>query len=237
MKINRKILSIPPFISTSWKNILSLHLENYETHPVVVVILTNGSRIELPPLDSPIVEAIFEAHVRYVEHEQTHSNKGAVSQTKSANETLLTLGFAPFKNGVQSFDALGAALQHNSEQAESPDLPKEVLDKIAAISKAMGIEDDAMLPKAEPHCNCMHCQIARAIRDEKKAEAAPAEEEVVSLEELKFRLWDVAQTADRLYTVSNPLNADENYNVFLGEPIGCTCGEKNCEHIRAVLNT
>ena len=40
-----------------------------------------------------------------------------------------------------------------------------------------------------------------------------------------------------LIVVTNPLDANEHYNVFLGDPIGCTCGQKNCEHIRAVLNS
>ena len=35
----------------------------------------------------------------------------------------------------------------------------------------------------------------------------------------------------------DPLDPNEHYNVFLGTPLGCTCGEKDCEHIRAVLST
>jgi PhoH-like ATPase len=50
-------------------------------------------------------------------------------------------------------------------------------------------------------------------------------------------IWGIEQTAEQLYKVTNPLDANEQYNVFLGTPLGCTCGLKNCEHIRAVLNT
>jgi hypothetical protein len=67
---------------------------------------------------------------------------------------------------------------------------------------------------------------------------APLEEiEEVSDEDLKFRDWEIKQTAEQLYTVTNPLDANEHYNVFLGSPLGCTCGDKNCEHIRAVLTS
>ena len=56
-------------------------------------------------------------------------------------------------------------------------------------------------------------------------------------EDLKFRNWEIEQTADKLYIVTNPFDKNEHYSVFLGDPLGCTCGEKNCEHIRAVLTT
>ena len=66
--------------------------------------------------------------------------------------------------------------------------------------------------------------------------AATVEEEITE-DDLKFRNWDIRQTADKLYAVTNPLDENEHYSVFLGTPLGCTCGEKNCEHIRAVLNS
>ncbi|NGX33463.1 MAG: hypothetical protein K1060chlam4_01531, partial [Candidatus Anoxychlamydiales bacterium] len=40
-----------------------------------------------------------------------------------------------------------------------------------------------------------------------------------------------------LYRVTNPLDENEHYSVFLKDPIGCTCGKKNCEHVKAVLNS
>jgi hypothetical protein len=232
MKINPKILSIPPFISTSWKNIISLHMEQYDSHPVVIVNMVNGTRVELPPLDSPIIEAIFIAHAKFLELEQ-HTSQNKTTVQNRPTEAILSFGFSPIKMGIEN---LGSALQHNPEAADSPDLPKEVVEKIVAVSKAMGIEDPSLLPKAEPHCNCMHCQIARALQGESKQDENK-EEEIVTDEDLKFRLWDVIQTSDKLYCVSNPLDIDEQYSVFLGEPIGCTCGQKNCEHIRAVLNS
>ena len=62
-------------------------------------------------------------------------------------------------------------------------------------------------------------------------------EEIVSDAELHFREWDIKQLEKQLYNVTNPLDTTEHYQVFLGTPLGCTCGKTNCEHIRAVLNS
>jgi hypothetical protein len=61
--------------------------------------------------------------------------------------------------------------------------------------------------------------------------------EEISDDDLKFRDWEIAQTEANLYSVTNPLDPSEHYSVFLGEPLGCTCGSKNCEHIKAVLKS
>ncbi len=51
MKINNQILSIPPYISTSWKNIASLHVESQDSTIYLVVTLLSGARIEIPQLE------------------------------------------------------------------------------------------------------------------------------------------------------------------------------------------
>lgn len=238
MKINSKILSIPPYISTSWRNIASLHVENHPPLFILVVTLLNGARIEIPHLESQIVDSIFTAHARFLEQEEkTPPSKATKSPLNFTNqEHVLSLGF-PLKNGLIGVEHFGSLLQHNPEQADSPDLPTDILQKIAHLSKTLGIEDLNLIPKPEPHCNCMHCQIARALQAGLQGEMVPQEEETVSDEDLKFKTWDVVQTGDKLYIVSNPLDAKEQYNVYLGEPIGCTCGSSHCEHVRAVLNT
>jgi hypothetical protein len=242
MKINHKILSIPPYISTSWKNIASLHVENHHPMLVLVVTLLNGARIEVPHLESPVIEAIFVAHTRYMEQDEKLSQPKlpprAPLNFPIGQEQVLSLGL-PLKNGLGGMEHFGSLLQHNPEQADSPDLPPDILQKIAHLSKTLGIEDPNTVPKPEPHCNCMHCQIARALQTGLHGGLPEKEEqeEIVSDDDLKFKTWDIAQTGDKLYTVTNPLDDKEHYNVFLGEPIGCTCGEDHCEHIRAVLNT
>lgn len=249
MRINSKILSIPPYLSTGWHNIAALHKEDRNFTSFLIVTLINGTRIEVPGLELPIILAIFSAHAKYhMDQEQISGGPKEIPQLNEQeigglieNDPFSGMGL-PLKIGSGGLESLGAAMQHNSDQANTPDLPKEMLNKIGAIAKAVGIDDSAILPQAEPHCNCMHCQIARAIHSSISGEetvepAQKEEEEEVSPEDLKFRLWDIDQTAEKLYIVSNPLDEKEHYSVYLGEPLGCTCGEKNCEHIKAVLNS
>ncbi len=231
MRINHKILSIPPYISTSWKNVLSLHMELREEVPVLIVGLVSGSTIEIPNLDKITLQAAFAAHEKHLEQEQSPV-KTAPAENAS---TIIGLPFGLRMEGME----IGNILQHNQEAAHTPDLPKEVLEKIASLAKVVGLDSQDTLPRAEPHCNCVHCQILRALSVEPAHAIAPTsdeQEEVLDVD-LKFRDWDIRQSADKLYLVANPLNKEEHYNVFLGNPIGCTCGEKNCEHIRAVLNS
>ncbi len=231
MKVNPKILSIPPYISTSWKNVISLHLEG----ATLVIGLVNGSTIEIPGLDTPSLEGIFAAHEKYVELEVS----GDLPQTGPAPSPI----FPPGNSALMSFPMqigidgeMGNILQHNSEASDSPDLPKEMLEKVSSMTKALGFEDNDQLPKPEPHCNCMHCQIMRVIRDDSEDVSFEDEEEITD-EDLTFREWDIAQVKENLFSISNPLNKEEIYNVFLGSPVGCTCGNANCEHIKAVLNS
>jgi hypothetical protein len=244
MKINSKVLSIPPYISTSWKNIASLHVENQELMLVLVVTLLTGIRIEVPHLELPTIEAIFTTHARFLEQEEKILHQKIPPKSSinfpGGHEQILSLEL-PLKNTLVSMEHFGTLLQHNPEQADSPDLPPDVLDKITQLSKTLGIDDPNAVPKPEPHCNCLRCQIAAAMQkgfgNEAQDQNKEEQEEIVTDEELKFRTWDVAQTGDKLYLVSNPIDTKEHYNVYLGDPVGCTCGHAHCEHISAVLNT
>lgn len=235
MKINHQILSIPPHISTSWKNISSIHVVEKETGPVLIVNLSSGQIVEIPGLEKEILHEIFEAHSSFLEQE---TKEPEIKESKESSP--LNFGI-PLKFGIEGLEGFGSVMQHNPGQANMPNLPTEVLEKISNLSKALGIsESNEGFLKAEPHCNCMYCQIARAIQDgaHGPSENSPDEiEEEISEEDLKFREWDINQTSDKLYVVTNPFNQAEHYQVFLGEPIGCTCGQKNCEHVRAVLNS
>ncbi len=223
MKLTATILSIPPYLSTTWKNISSLLVREENGAFTLIVILQNRVQVEVPNLDKASVDAIFEAHARFADSEPTNKNplEGPFSFS------------IPIKGGLP-MDSMGAAMQHNPEQADLPPMSPEVLDRITSIAKAFGLSDSSVLPKAEPHCNCVYCQVARALHGEEPAQETLEE---ISEDDLKFKTWEVKQTANKLYLVTNPLDKNEQYNVFLGEPLGCTCGNKNCEHIRAVLNT
>ena len=92
------------------------------------------------------------------------------------------------------------------------------------------------LPKPEDNCNCMHCQVSRALQIGMGINPENLDE-AVDEQDLKFRDWDILEEGAHLYRVTNPLDENEHYSVFLKDPIGCTCGKKNCEHIKAVLNS
>ncbi|MGA8163819.1 MAG: hypothetical protein WB791_02200 [Waddliaceae bacterium] len=240
MKINNKIFSLPPHISTSWGNIISLHMKE----STLVVTLRGGEVVQIPDLSSKVLETIFDTHAIYLEDKgkqeaQKIQSTGPFSFKQLQGE-LGDLEF-PFRLGIGSIDGWGAALQHNPSQADTPDLPEEVLQKIRAIAKIIAPDDAMATPKPEPHCNCIHCQIARAINSGLEMtdiyQKDEDRQEEVNDEELRFQQWDIQQTDEQLYTVTNRLDVEEKYRVFLGHPVGCTCGREGCEHILAVLKS
>lgn len=234
--INQKLLSIPPYISTTWESITSLHVEQNASEPTLVVQLKSGLVVKIPSLNNDLLTKIFTTHSQYLDTSATESKTSNMQGNPFNFDALSGFGAIPMKFGV-NLEGLGNAMQHDPSQANSPDLPKEVIEKISAVAKIMDAETNLTAGlKAEPHCNCIHCQIARAVHGETAKDPESIEEEV-SDEDLRFKTWDIDQTGDKLYTVTNPLDKKEQYNVYLGEPLGCTCGQKNCEHIKAVLNT
>jgi hypothetical protein len=228
MRITDSILSIPPYISTPWSNISSLYMRE----SLLVITLREGNMVHIPGLPPEAVEAIFNAHAAFLEKLSSQPQPAPQQQE------------LPFKVGFSSLENLGAAMQHNPAQADMPDLPEEILARIGSIAKALQVQD-LILPKAEPHCNCPHCQVARAIAkatghttpadSQTKEESIP--EEPVSDQDLQFEQWTIHQEGEKLYTVINKLEPAEKYSVFLGNPVGCTCGVPGCEHILAVLKS
>lgn len=231
IKINEKIFCFPPYISTTWNHIRSLQIE---TDPIsrsdlLVVTLVDNVKVKIPHLDKKILQAIFAAHLKYIENEADKPESG----------NMTTISGVPIKLGIGNLENLGAALQHNPEQKDMPDMPLEILEKITSIAKIVGPQEAQNMPKPEDDCNCLHCQIARAIHGSiaPDNEESQEEEEEVTDDDLRFRIWDIIPNGEKLYTVTNPLDAQEQYNVYLGDPVGCTCGQKNCEHIHAVLKS
>lgn len=253
MKITSTILHIPPHLSTSWVQVRALYLKGTD----LVVSLMNGDTIAVPGLTAETRDTIFSSYAAFLEGQQQKQAPNPPTrplpfQIFQANQNPQA-GTPPFINpeggpmirfGLESMESLTSALQHNMAQANMPDLPKEILTKIAEVAKVVAPDDIQNMPKPEPHCNCTHCQIARAIHnlaDGKHIEPISAsvenKEEEVSEKDLSFQQWEIVQTAEKLYTVSNRLDPKEHYNVYLGEPVGCTCGKPGCEHILAVLKS
>jgi hypothetical protein len=218
MLITPKTLSIAPYVSTSWANISTLHAKEDSGVFELLLILKDGHRIVVPNLDRKAIDLIFMAHAKY-----TH---GPAVEKAFLGEVPLNFTPPTREGGVA--EAFTAA-QHNPDQANLPPLPPAFLKKISALALSLGTEALQSMPKAVADCRCIYCQLMNSIFGE-------IEEEVTE-EDLKFRDWEIEERADKLYLVKNPIEPNEHYSVFLGQPIGCTCGCKNCEHIRAVLST
>lgn len=221
MKITPEILSIPPFVSTKWSNIVAIRVRKGIDSPLLIITLNDGSQTEIPDLEQRQIDEIFQAHAHF------SSKDASAPKTNGLFDSSLSLSLPIKPDGVM-IDPLSTQLQHNPAQSKLPPLPPQILDKIRTIVSSLGIEELPFFEKAEPDCNCIYCQLVRSFH---------GEEELVDDRDLTFRDWEVSQIEEKLYRVINPLDNNERYDVFLGDPLGCTCGEKTCEHIRAVLNT
>lgn len=242
MKIDNNMLHIPPHISVSWIHIRSLHVKGNQ----LIVTLIDGDSIAIPGLPQETYEKIFSTHAEFLDQEMSAQQQLADTFVNLPPSPSSPDFFNPHEAGQDpsfqiafgSLDNFNAAMQHNPAQSNTPELPAEMLSKIASIAKIVSSEDAGPFPKAEPHCNCTHCQIARAIHQtEKPKSEGQNKEEVVSDTDLQFQQWDIKQTGDKLFSVTNRLDTIEQYNVFLGEPVGCTCGKERCDHVIAVLKS
>ncbi len=241
MKITDTMISIPPYISTSWENVSSLYMDGND----LVIALKDGKNIPIKNLSPMAIEQIFSAHTAFLEaHEHPPIIKSMVEARISA--PMGQLFALPFRIDASTMDNIGAQLQHNPVFAGLPPLPEEAAAKLAQLSKVISPEEILSMPQAEPNCNCMYCQINRILRKmilqnkEGLAELVPAtkeKDEEVSDAELHFEQWEVELMQDKMYSVTNKLDPKEHYTVHLGDPIGCTCGKQNCEHIVAVLRS
>ncbi len=221
MKITDKIISIPPYISTSWDKISSLHLSEDK----LVITLIDGTRVFVPHLTDDALSEIFTAHAHFLDIKPTKTALAQPSMEQAFN--------APFRVLFGTLESLTQALQHNPAYSNLAPLPQEIVSKIELLAKQMPQEELANFLHPVDGCNCMYCQISRILKgtgDEK-----PQIEEEVGEEELRFEEWAVESIGDKLYLVTSKLDPSEQYRVFLGDPIGCTCGKQNCEHIVAVL--
>lgn len=245
VKISEKLICIPPHISTTWDQVCFMQSEqDHETKKMTLILhLTDGKVVSIPELDASIVDIAFSAHTQHLEksvpmretlpkaaHGLTHPLLGISPDQIAAFQIRLGSQQSGGMEGIEG------AMQHNPAQANAPSLPKEIIDKIAAIAKILTSGDLSSFPKPEPHCNCVHCQVARSIHNLPEDEMEKLDE-VISDDDLHFRNWDILQTSENLYLVSNPIDPREQYNVYLGTPVGCTCGEEHREHIRAVLSS
>lgn len=253
-QITDTFVSIPPYLSVRWSDVRSLAFEDEE----LIVSLKDGNQIYVPHLSKEDLEEIFEAHLVVMNRseELTSFDEDEMEESLTlrmdrhreppVSEVSSSGGEVPFlRMDLSQMGQVGTMMQHNPDQSDMPPIPPEVLAKIAKVAQALGPVDTATIPQPEPHCNCVHCQITRAIHQVNLGEEVTGREEEgemeeeVSDEDLSFLDWIVIQDTDneKMFTVTNPLNREEKYRVFLGEPVGCTCGEAHCEHIVAALQS
>lgn len=233
MHFNQKYFSFPPHLSTAWEYVAALSLN--PSHRIVFHLI-NRESVTLPPLSESETEAIFKAHAEFLQMQIPRD----VSQ-KIASPPRIDERESVYRFMLGAKDGMSMALQHNPAQSQAPDLPQEMLAKIAQISKILFLDETKSYEEAEPHCNCYHCQIARAIHQnltpltEHSAEIVT--EEQISEKDLQFEQWEITQTGDKLFNVVNKIDRQEQYSVYLGHPIGCTCGKPRCEHVLVVLKS
>lgn len=245
MKITDTIISIPPYISTRWDNISSLHMQEND----LIFTLLDGKTVTVKYLSPEAVEQIFSAHASFLEG---HPEPTTLAPMQQMQEGLTGKGLTkdqlfafPFRLNTGSIENMGVALQHNPAYSGLPPIPEDVALKISTLSKIISEEDILAMPPAEDNCNCMYCQINRILRKNILQNKEPPldhplpveTEESVSEADLRFEQWEVKFIRENMYTVSNKLDLREQYTVYLGHPVGCTCGRPNCEHIIAVLRS
>lgn len=228
MDLNIKYFSFPPYLSTAWEQVAALSIT--PSHQIVFH-LVNRESVTLPLLSPSETDAIFKTHAEFLQQQiKTLSHK---KETGGERDSI-------YRFALGSPDGISVAMHHNPAQSNAPDLPKEMLAKIAQISKILSLDENQNYAEVEPHCNCYHCQIARAIHQnlvQAKGEKALGEEEPISDKDLEFQQWEITQTGDKLFSVVNKIDRQEQYSVYLGQPIGCTCGKQGCEHILVVLKS
>lgn len=227
IKINKSVLSIPPYISTQWNQISAISFD--DAKKVLVITLTNGGSVNIPNLDKNTIDKVFSMHASHMQ----------VAEQKTTNNASANIQIPfDFSNlqlpGLNSFSSI---MQHDEAGAKSPDLPQEVLEKVKAMREALNIDDSALdMPAPVDHCNCIHCQVNRALQGVTDKE--PVAEEPVKASDLTFKEWNIEPAGPDLFNVSNPLDEKEQYQVYLGDDnMGCTCGQKNCPHLIAVLKS
>lgn len=240
IKITPKGLSIPPYVSTHWSKIQSLHLKGH----ALCVSLQNGESLLIPNLPQEILQQIFQAHALFLDQELPSPLPAPLHGMEHLQSVFEQMTESSIRLAIGSLDGMEMITQHNPADRDAPDLPAELLQKVRGILDFIPPGKSLQIPQADPSCNCFHCQITRSLstpqRHSLSHESLDLTLEQVKDEELLFEQWDVCQMDTEQFTVTNKLNPDETYQVFLGEPVRCTCGKQEkagCDHILAALRS
>lgn len=241
MKINRALFCLPPYLSTTWSHVMALHMRG----EALFVSLADGEIIQIPNLPPELLQLIFENHGNYLEEEE-RLDKAAEQMVQASQNPLIQMlsspeiGTSSLRFAIANFDGAGGmynALQHNAGQSQLPNLPPEILEKILSITKLMASNEPDLFPPAEPHCNCIHCQITRAMQNSSDSNSVQQSVfEEVEESELTFQQFNIEEVANQIFKVTNRLEND-CYIVELAPKVRCSCGQNDCEHIINVLKS
>ena len=153
MKISRKVLCIPPYLSISWDQIAYMQAffpqdsDQGEMH----ITCKDAKTIVIPLLSPKEIHTIFACHARFLEE--------------------------PYLSTPSiSFDMISSPLhlcEHDPAQQNAPDLPGELLQQFSRLSTVLDASILSVIPKPEPHCNCPCCQISRVIHAPTSSHYAP----------------------------------------------------------------
>lgn len=223
ININHKILSIPPYVSTSWDNISSLRTERTEETINLEIVLQNGSKITIPAVDMTTIERVFTCHAKHLEESSV--------AVQIPNTQVLSI------TNLQLLSTLGGFCEHDPQNTNAPLLPNAILEQFTEVAKMLPLASSEELPKPEPHCSCPYCQITRAIHQNLLPKEYIEEEEEVSEADLSFTSWIVESLPTKMYKVIDPDNLAEYYLVSLNTPLQCSCGQSHCCHMQAVLRS
>lgn len=261
MKITSKILSIPPYLSTSWYDVDSLFQAE---DGVLVVALTNGTQVRLEHLSQEIVHTIFDAHACFLEEEAQREDEEddedddgvKRAEVEFSVQTPFTLSQAEELSG----DAMKIFMEHDPSRSLGPLLPEAVLKRVSALAKMFLPPNMIPLDASHENCRCPFCQIVRALSGLPQPIFEDEEEEkkriLQSLQEKKGKEehrekgeqerekekkgsspWLIQQLEEEVYAVTDRAHPDQVYRVSLATPITCSCGQPNCVHIIAVLKS
>lgn len=230
IKINKSILSIPPYISTQWNQISTLSYD--EKNASLIVTLINGTSVNIPNLDKKIIDQIFTLHAELLQSNQDQENQVNNGQAN------INIPFDLSNMQLPGLDSFTNIIQHDPDNMDAPDLPNQVLEKVKLMSETLNLENTGLsMPEPISGCNCFHCQVTRALTGAKES-SENAVDEPICEKDLTFKEWDIENAGPDLFNVINPLDKKEQYQVYLGkENMGCTCGQKNCPHLVAVLKS
>lgn len=260
MRITDRYFSFPPHIVCCFDQICCIEGKKVAEELLSLkVFLINGHKVQLPDLEENVAKKLFDAYQRFHDNRQilrVHLRSISQAETKEelqANSSKQAESQDPFSSIFRPAPTLFSAeqlfgpspfgppmeqmarhLRHNPEMKDLPSLPKDILERIANAAQLLlsHPEDAKKAPEPEIGCQCVHCQIARAIQQGLEHGYEP-----VTNEDLRLSTWHIKPIEDSRYLVENTLDPSHCHLVALKPSISCSCGDQNCQHIEAVLRS